>query len=276
MDHSSEMSLDKINPREDDFMSPDERDLISGLFDRMRSYGRPEKDMQAETLINQSMRSNPDAGYMLVQSVLVQDQALQQADERLKELEARNTELEDYFARTQQTQQQPATGGGFLGGLFGGSRPAAPTAGPVPRGPTSVPTAGARPWGAPAAQAPTSSPWGNQPQGQQPMQAQPAQRSGGGFMKTAMATAAGVAGGMILADSIRGMMGGSGGGASASQPGGGNEASNSDYGSSAGQPGGSTDPSNNEPGNYDPTPTANYDGADFPSDSGGGGFDVDI
>ena len=47
-------------------MSPEERDLITGLFDRMRSYGRPEKDMQAETLIVQSMRQNPDAGYRMV------------------------------------------------------------------------------------------------------------------------------------------------------------------------------------------------------------------
>jgi uncharacterized protein len=254
-------------------MSPEERDLIQGLFDRMRSYGRPEKDFQAEALINQSMRQNPDAGYMLVQSVLVQDNALQQADERIKELEARNQELEDYFARQQpQQQQQPSGGGGFLGGLFGGGRQAAPTA-PQPRSATSVPPAG--PWARSPQPAPSAQPWGNQPAaGQQPMQQpQAAQRTGGGFMKTAMATAAGVAGGMILADSIRGMMGGGSGSASANEPG----ASASDLGGSgAGNDAGYTTADNNDPGTYDPTPTANYDGADFPSDGGGGGFDVDI
>ena len=58
-------------------MTPEERQLIAGLFDRMRSYGAPEKDREAEALINQSVRANPDAPYMLVQSVLVQEQALQ-------------------------------------------------------------------------------------------------------------------------------------------------------------------------------------------------------
>jgi uncharacterized protein len=262
-------------------MSPEERDLIQGLFDRMRGYGRPEKDMQAEQLINQSMRSNPDAGYMLVQSVLVQDQALQQADARIQELEARNQELEDYFARQQPQQQQPASGGGFLGGLFGGGRQQAPTAqpmAPAPRGATSVPASGARPWGTPQAQQP-SAPWGNQPAPQAPMaqQAQAQQRSGGGFMKTAMATAAGVAGGMILADSIRGMMnnGSGSGSASANQPGG-NDSAGTDFGNTSSQDTGYTDAANNDPGNYEPTPTANYDGADFPSDGGGGGFDMDI
>jgi hypothetical protein len=259
-------------------MSPEERDLITGLFDRMRSYGRPEKDMQAEALINQSLRQNPDAGYMLVQSVLVQDQALQQVDQRMQELEARNAELEDYFARMQpqQQQQQPASGGGFLGGLFGGGRPAAQPTAPMPRSATSVPPAGGSPWGR-QQPAPQSAPWANQPNtpiGQQPMQPQAAQRTGGGFMKTAMATAAGVAGGMILADSIRGMMGSGSGSASASQPGG-NDSAGTEFGSSGGNTG-YQDAGNNDPGNYDPTPTANYDGADFPSDSGGGGFDVDI
>src|SRR5690606_13335444 len=43
-----------------------------------------------------------------------------------------------------------------------------------------------------------------------PPAAQPApQRSGGGFLKGAMAAAAGVAGGVLMADTIRGMFGGS-------------------------------------------------------------------
>ena len=68
-------------------MTPEERQLIAGLFDRMRSYGAPEKDREAEALINQSVRANPDATYMLVQSVLVQEQALQAANNRVQELE---------------------------------------------------------------------------------------------------------------------------------------------------------------------------------------------
>ena len=68
-------------------MTPEERQLIAGLFDRMRSFGAPDKDREAEALIGQSVRSNPDAPYMLVQSVLVQEQALQAANDRVQELE---------------------------------------------------------------------------------------------------------------------------------------------------------------------------------------------
>jgi hypothetical protein len=67
-------------------MTPEERQLIAGLFDRMRSYGLPDKDREAEALINQSVRANPDAPYMLVQSVLVQEQALQAANDRVTQL----------------------------------------------------------------------------------------------------------------------------------------------------------------------------------------------
>ena len=54
-------------------MTPDERQLISDLFDRMRANGHVEKDGDAENLISQSVRQTPDAAYLLVQSVLAQD-----------------------------------------------------------------------------------------------------------------------------------------------------------------------------------------------------------
>lgn len=41
-------------------MTPQERQLITGLFDRMRGFGAPEKDTEAEALINQSVRALPD------------------------------------------------------------------------------------------------------------------------------------------------------------------------------------------------------------------------
>ena len=59
----------------------------------MRSYGAPDKDREAEALINQSVRANPDATYMLVQSVLVQEQALEAANDRVQELEEQLREL---------------------------------------------------------------------------------------------------------------------------------------------------------------------------------------
>jgi len=181
-------------------MNGEERQLISGLFDRMRGVGQVEKDREAEALIHDQVRRNPDAAYLLVQSVLVQEHALQQAGSRIEELEARVRDLE---VRAPAPAQQ---GGSFLGGLFGGNS-----------GRSSVPAAGhqstgfgqQRPMGSPVGQ-PGGAPWGGQqagaPWGQQPMQ--PQQRAGGGFLATALTTAAGVAGGMLLANSISGMLGG--------------------------------------------------------------------
>jgi uncharacterized protein len=208
-----EAVITKGDPR----MTPEERQLITGLFDRMRNVAPQEKDREAEALINQSVRAMSDAPYMLVQSVLVQDQALQQADARIRELEERVRAL-DQPART-------GSGGSFLGGLFGGGRSSEPQTRT-----TSVPPIGSRPapvsggpqtWGQPSAGQPwgqptAGQPWGQPTAGMAPPQAAP--RAGGGFLQSAISTAAGVAGGVLLADSIRGMMhGGSPFGASAAE-----------------------------------------------------------
>ena len=179
-------------------MNGEEQQLITSLFDRIRGVGAVVKDRDAEALINQSVRQMPDAPYLLVQSVVVQENALQQAGARIEELEERVRQLEQM---SQRPAQQPASGG-FLGGLFGGGAQPRPAA-PAMRG-SSVPSIGqGRPMGAPAGGA-----WGNAPSygaGQQPMAAQAA-GGGGGFMKSAMATAAGVAGGMLVAGAISNMI----------------------------------------------------------------------
>jgi hypothetical protein len=172
-------------------MTPEERRLIDGLFDRMRGFGSPEIDREAETLINQSMRMTPNAAYMLVQSVLVQEQALEAANVRVRDLEERVRALEEDSSRP------PTSSGSFLGGLFGAGRPASA---PEPK-PSSVPQVGAR--STPLAyEDQRGSAWS------QPPPPQPQAPASGGFMRSAMATAAGVAGGMLAAESIRHMMAG--------------------------------------------------------------------
>lgn len=167
-------------------MTPDERQLITGLFDRMRAFALPQKDREAETLINQAVGAMPDAPYMLVQSVLVQEQALEAANARVQELEARVRDLEE-------GPQPQQSGGSFLGGLFGGTRPDAE------RRPSSVPVIGSRAGSLPSV-----------PQSRAQAAPDMQQPAGGGFMRSAMTTAAGVAGGMLLAEGIRNMLGGSG------------------------------------------------------------------
>ena len=216
-------------------MTPEERQLIAGLFDRMRSYGAPDKDREAEALIAQSVRANPDAAYMLVQSVLVQEQALEAANARLLELEDQLRALEE---------PRGSRSGGFLGGAWNSGR-----RGEEPR--SSVPQVGAR--ATPSAYESRSS-W-SQGAPQPPLQQPAPAPSGGGFMKSALATAAGVAGGMVLADSLRNMLGGGGAHASPSTLAGPREGADPKY-----QDASDNDPgTDNDPGAYDADNDPGYD-----------------
>jgi uncharacterized protein len=174
-----------------DAMNADERQLITQLFERMRNYGAPEKDREADALINQLVRANPDAVYMLVQSVLGQDQALEATNARVQELEEQVRSMEEG------DRSRGARSGGFLSGYWGGRQ--------EPR--SSVPQVGSR--ATPTAygsREEARAPWS---QSSPPPQAPPAQpAASGGFMRSALATAAGVAGGVLVADSLRNMLGG--------------------------------------------------------------------
>jgi hypothetical protein len=85
-----------------------DREAIDGLFDRIEDVARnsASRDRDAEALIQQRLREFPPAPYYMAQTILIQEQALRQAQERIEQLEA---------------QAQPR--GGFLGGLFGDDEP---------------------------------------------------------------------------------------------------------------------------------------------------------
>ncbi|MBS0242818.1 MAG: DUF2076 domain-containing protein [Proteobacteria bacterium] len=194
-------------------MTPDERQLISGLFDRLRSQGATDKDREAERFIADAMRQTPDSAYLLVQSVLANEHFLQQASDRIEDLEARLRDAEDELQQRQGGEQK-SSGGSFLGGIFGGSKP---QSAPPARAATSVPSAGSPRYGEPG------SPWGQQaaPRGGSPgggyAQPQPGgyapppqagAPAGGGFFRSALQTAAGVAGGMMAANALQNIFGG--------------------------------------------------------------------
>ncbi|WOH67321.1 DUF2076 domain-containing protein [Bradyrhizobium sp. BWA-3-5] len=188
-------------------MTPQERQLIDDLFDRLAKLESAKRDPEAMSAIMQGLRTAPNAVYALVQTALVQDEALKRADMRIQELEA---------AAGQQGQQTQA--GGFLDSMrdaiFGQNQPQG-SHGSVPnvRAPD---IGGSRPaWntGQVLQQTQGGAPY-NQPAYGQPYggaQQQPSAFGGGGsFLGTAAAAAAGVVGGSILANSIRSMMGGGG------------------------------------------------------------------
>jgi len=164
-------------------MQSEERELITGLFGRLQPFESQPRDREAEALIKDLAARQPAAPYLLVQTVLVQEQALKAAQERIAELEAR------------------AGGASAASGFLGN----APKIGP---------------WGAPAAPA---APRPSIPPTRSPLQAAvaPQQGGGGSFLRSAMATAAGVAGGALLFEGIRNLMGsnpGPFGQAAAAQP----------------------------------------------------------
>jgi hypothetical protein len=195
-------------------MNADDRQLINGLFERMRNVGALDKDHDAEAFIHDSMRQNPDSPYLLVQSVLVQEQALQRADERIKALEAELAEKSAPAGAQPAAWEtsRPASGSGSYVGPrssagFGGGNGAAASA------VSSVPAAGRAPWQS------SQRPGAGQGAGAGAGQGRGAEQrqAGGGFMAQAMTTAAGVAGGMLLASGISSLFSGSGS-ASAATP----------------------------------------------------------
>jgi hypothetical protein len=177
-------------------MTPAERALVTELFDRLATLEDAERDREAERLILDGLRQAPNAPYSLVQTVLVQDEALKRADARIRELES---ELGSGAAA-------PAREPGFLDSMRDAllGRPQEPRGGSVP----SVRSSDA-PMGTPAGFRTGSRPLSA---GAEPTPAEP-MRPGGSFLGTAAATAAGVIGGSLLMNSMRGMMGGHSAGA---------------------------------------------------------------
>jgi uncharacterized protein len=96
-------------------MTEQERQLISGLGDRIRSAPAPQIDRDAYDLILHTIGTRPDALYILTQTVLIQEMALNQAKAQIEDLKR---QPDSYSGAPQQ--------GGFLPGGYQGSSYAAP------------------------------------------------------------------------------------------------------------------------------------------------------
>jgi uncharacterized protein len=69
-------------------MTPQERKLVDDLFERLQKLENAPRDADAVAVINDGLDRAPNALYPLVQTVLVQDEALKRADARIRELES--------------------------------------------------------------------------------------------------------------------------------------------------------------------------------------------
>ena len=177
-------------------MTPQERELIADLFDRLARIESEPRDPEAERAIAEGLVRAPHAIYPLVQTVLVQDEALKAANAHIEALEGGGSEAprpsgfldnmrEALFGQSDRQRSDP----------WRGSVP------PVRPGSQAGVTA-----------APPSAPQGpfGQPYPQGPFE-QPAPQ-GHSFLGTAAAAAAGMVGGALLLDGVRSMLGGHHGG----------------------------------------------------------------
>ena len=69
-------------------MTPQESELVGDLFDRLAKLESMPRDPAAERLIAQGAQRAPHALYALVQTALLQDEALKRANARIEELQA--------------------------------------------------------------------------------------------------------------------------------------------------------------------------------------------
>jgi hypothetical protein len=166
-----------------------EEQLLNSLVERVNQTQLQEKDLDAEALLNRSLGPNPDALYILSQTVLVQNIALEQAKAQVAQLQQ----------QAQQTRQ-PAHATSFLGSLLGHRDPDPP---PVPAQPAYQPVNPQYTQSQYAQPAPYP-----QPQYQQPQYVASGPPS---FLRGAMQTAAGVAAGALAFEGVESVIHGLGG-----------------------------------------------------------------
>jgi len=90
-------------------MTPDERNMLTDLANKIAQTPAPPKDAEAEDFIRTRIGSRPDALYLMTQTVLIQNMALQQAQQQIAQMQQGGG-----------SQGQVPGGGSFLGA--GGSR----------------------------------------------------------------------------------------------------------------------------------------------------------
>ena len=220
-------------------MTQQEEQLLNGLIDRVNGTQLASKDAEAEALLQRTLGTNPDALYVLCQTVLVQGFAM---DKSGRDLAAARAEIDAL-----RHAQQPEKHGSFLGNLFGLGKDDPPQAAqggsPANYGaPTGYGAPASAPGYAPVANAPAvpqqafpgqagASGYPMQPGYGQPGYAQPGyppsgypqgtaygyggqpgtMGGGGGFLQGAMQTAAGVVAGEFAFRAIEDVFSGFGG-----------------------------------------------------------------
>ncbi|MGL6245790.1 DUF2076 domain-containing protein [Pseudomonas sp.] len=181
-------------------MNSEEQTLIDGLFSRLQQAETDSapRDAQAEARIKEHLTRQPAAGYFMTQAILVQEAAIKSLDAQNKQLAEQVQQLQAELQSAKPQTAAPASGG-FLSSIFGGG-----SRDPQPAPTQSAPSSSGG-WREPGRPSFNSQPPQQQNFGAAPPQqnyAQPQQPVGSGFLGGALKTAAGVAGGVMLAQGI--------------------------------------------------------------------------
>ncbi|MEN2429401.1 DUF2076 domain-containing protein [Comamonas sp. F1-6] len=192
-------------------MTSQEQQLLQDLCARLTlTQGQP-KDAQADAELRRGLSNAPDAVYWLAQRTLMLEQAIQQAQQQIGE-------LQQQVKLAQQSQGQGA--GSFLSGGLGTHFGRAPERYAEDGGYAANAQPPYQPQYQPQNQpqvAPQPSSWrdrffggGSAPRAAAPQAygQQPATSAGSSFLGNAAAAAAGVAGGMFLFNGLENLMGG--------------------------------------------------------------------
>jgi hypothetical protein len=178
-------------------VTPQEQELLKSLTQKINQTQLQEKDPDAENLLGRELGVNPDALYILAQTVLVQNIALDQA-------KAQVAQLQQQLQQAQQSRPQPAHATSFLGRLLGEkdeptpppSFSQQPARGPQEPPYQPVPQYSQPQYAPPPAQYAPAAPQYAQPQYVPVQSGQPS------FLRGAMQTAAGVAAGALAFEGV--------------------------------------------------------------------------
>src|SRR5581483_43697 len=121
-------------------MTPDERNMLTDLANKIAQTPAPPRDPEAEDLIRTRIGARPDALYLMTQTVLIQNLALQHAQQQIQELQQRSSQPAQVSSGSSflgQQQAPPRSSGysQFSGQQYGAPPPPPPQyAAPTPSG----------------------------------------------------------------------------------------------------------------------------------------------
>jgi hypothetical protein len=166
-------------------MTPEEQKMLDDLANKIAQAPPPAIDPEADQLIRTKIGSRPDALYVLTQTVLIQNMAIEQAHQQIQALQQHAAQ-----------NPSPQPGASFLPRSTPWTVPTSPAYSAPPPPPAAPAYATPPPYAAP------------QPYAAPPPQAPPS--GGHSFLRTAAITAGGVAAGALAFEGIKSLFGGGG------------------------------------------------------------------